>query len=62
MRAGGFRGGGATHLPFFLLAALVLLLAWEIIDYRVIRQDRDGHRTPMAGSALGMGRQPLRGG
>jgi len=52
----------SSDLPIFLLAALVLLIVWDLFDYRVIRQDWRGYWTLLAGAALGIGLRPLRGG
>lgn len=49
----------SSDLPAFLLAALVLLIVWDLFDYRVIRQDWRGYWTLLAGAALGTGLRPL---
>jgi O-antigen ligase len=39
----------------FLVAALVLLLVWDLFDYRLVRQDWRGYWTLLAGAALSFG-------
>jgi len=39
----------------FLVAALVLLLVWDLFDYRLVRQDWRGYWTLLAGAALSLG-------
>jgi O-antigen ligase len=59
LRGGGGPAPAQRDLLVFLLAALVLLLVWELFDYRVIRQDWRGYWTLVAGGALGVVLRPL---
>jgi O-antigen ligase len=43
----------------FLLAAMVLLMVWDLFEYRVIRQDWRGYWTLLAGASLAAGLRSL---
>jgi O-antigen ligase len=61
-RLRGAAGQGADRdILVFLLAGLVLLLVWDLFDYRAVRQDWRGHWTLLAGAALSLGLRPIGG-
>jgi O-antigen ligase len=56
---GGAGQGADRDILVFLLAALVLLLVWDLFDYRAVRQDWRGYWTLLAGAALSLGLRPV---
>jgi O-antigen ligase len=55
LRVAGTGGDTGRDILVFLLSALVLLLVWDLFDYRAVRQDWRGYWALVAGAALGIG-------
>ena len=58
LRVAGPEQGARRDILVFLVAALVLLLVWDLFDVRAVRQDWRAFWALLAGAALGLGLRP----